>query len=96
MIIIYSSIKCYILCTKKNIIEYRVSDLSENKLGQVYIDDNGEEKMDNFMKKNNDESEAPIYPNNNSVKNVSTFNPDNYRAPDEDKNLYKPYNSEEI
>ena len=47
------------------------------------------------MRKNSDEGEAPIYPNNNAKK-VSTFNPDNYKAPDEDKNLYKPYDNEDI
>ena len=96
MLVIYCSIKCYIICSKKNTLDYRVSDLSDNKLGEVYIDENGEDKMDNFMSKNNDECEAPIYSNNNSEKNVSTFNPDNYRAPIEDKNLYKPYNNEDI
>ena len=95
MLVIYCSIKCYILCSKKSTIDYQVSDLSDNKLGEVYIDENGEEKTNNFMS-NNDECEAPIYHNNNNVKNVSTFNPDNYRAPAEDKNLYKPYNNEDI
>ena len=95
ILVIYCSIKCYILCTKKHHQNYRVSYISENKLGEVYIDENGEEKF-NLSIKNRDESEAPIYSNNNYGNNVSTFNPDNYKGSDEDKNLYKPYKSEDI
>lgn len=96
IIVIYCSIKCYILCTKKNLQNYRVSYISENRLGEVYIDENGEERFCNSIIKNKDECEAPIYSSSNVSKNVSTFNPDNYKASDEDKNLYKPYNSQDI
>ena len=97
MIVIYSSIKCYILCTKKHLKNYRISYISENRLGDVYIDENGEERINvSMIKKNKDECEAPSYSAMDNRKNYSTFNPDNYRASDEDKNLYKPYNNEDF
>ena len=96
MIVIYSSIKCYILCTKKHLKNYRVSYISENRLGEVYIDENGEERISVSMKKINDECEAPIYSNMHNQNNYSTFNPDNYKASEEDKNLYKPYSNEDF
>ncbi len=99
MIIIYSSIKCYILCTKKNVQEYRVSNLNFNRFGEVYIDDNGEERMSKMSSKNlNDDcADAPIYSNKKSNNNqVNTFNPDNYIYSSQDKKLYKPYNIEDM
>ena len=98
IIVIYSSIKCYILCTKNNIGEYRVSDISANRLGEEYIDENGEERMNKMSIKNIDDcADAPINTNNKS-KNVqlNTFNPDNYTYSSQDKKLYKPYNNEDI
>lgn len=99
MIIIYSSIKCYILCTKKNVQEYKVSNLNFNRFGEVYIDDNGEERMSKMSSKNlNDDcADAPIYSNKKSNNNqVNTFNPDNYIYSSQDKKLYKPYNIEDM
>ena len=99
MIIIYSSIKCYILCTKKNVQEYRVSNLNFNRFGEVYIDDNGEERISKMSSKNlNDDcADAPIYSDKKSNNNqVNTFNPDNYIYSSQDKKLYKPYNIEEM
>lgn len=95
MLVIYCSIKCYIICTKKHLEKYRVSYICENKLGEVYIDENGEEQL-NFSMKNKDECEAPIYSKSNIGQNFSTFNPDYYKASDGDINLYKPYNNEDI
>ncbi len=99
MIIIYSSIKCYILCTKKNVQEYRVSNLNINRFGEVYIDDNGEERISKMSSKNlNDDcADAPIYSNKKNNNNqVNTFNPDNYIYSSQDKKLYKPYNIEDM
>ena len=98
MIVIYSSIKCFILCTKKGIPGYRVSDISVNRLGEIYIDENGEEKKNKMSIKNiYDCADAPIYSNNKS-KNTqkNTFNPDNFIYSSQDKKLYKPYNNEDI
>ena len=95
MVVIYCSIKCYILCTKKHLKNYRISYIKGNNLGEAYIDENGEERINFSMENSNDECEAPIYSSNNGMYG-STFNPDNYKASDQDKNLYKPYNSEEI
>lgn len=98
ILIIYSSIKCYILCTKKSLMDFAISILDESKLGEVYIDENveEEEKINGSTSKNKNEGEAPIYSDNNSNRNISTFNPDNYKGSDEDKNLYKPYSNEDI
>ena len=96
IIVIYSSIKCYILCVKKHLKNYRVSYINENRLGEVYIDENGEERIDVSMNKSKDECEAPSYSKIYKGNNYSTFNPDNYRASDEDKDLYKPYNNEDF
>ena len=98
MIVIYSSIKCYILCTKKNIPEYRISDISVNRLGDVYIDENGEERMSKMNLKNIDDcADAPIYVNNKSKNaQTNTFNPNNCMYSSQDKKLYKPYSNEDI
>ena len=89
IIVIFGSIKCYILCTKNNIGEYRVSDISANRLGEEYIDENGEERMSKKSIKNIDDcADAPININNKS-KNVqlNIFNPDNYTNSSQDKKL---------
>ena len=98
IIVIYSSIKCYILCTKNNIGEYRVSDISVNRLGEEYIDENGDERMNKRSIKNIDDcADAPINANNKSKNaQLNTFNPDNYTYSSQDKKLYKPYNNEDI
>ena len=98
MIVIYSSIKCFILCTKKNVSEYRVSDISVNRLGEVYIDENGEERKKKMSIKNLDDcADAPIYANNKGKNTqINTFNPDNYIYSSQDKRLYKPYNNQDI
>jgi len=97
IIIVYSSIKCYILCTKKHDSEYRVSNIGMNKLGEEYIDDTCEEKKSEIMEKNGDDFGAPLSAKDskNNIK-YNTFNPDNYVPPNEDKILYKPYHNEEI
>ena len=98
MIVIYSSIKCFILCTKKDIPGYRVSDIYVNRLGDVYIDENGEKRKSEMSIKNIDDfADAPIYANNKSKNTqINTFNPDNYIYSNQDKNMYKPYNNEDI
>ena len=98
IIVIYSSIKCFILCTKNNIQDYRVSDISMNRLGEEYIDENEEEQMNKKSIKNIDDyADAPIYSNNKSKnEQINTFNPDNYMYSSQDKKLYKPYNNEDI
>ena len=99
IIIIYSSIKCYILCSSKrdNETDYLISKLSLNKFGQVYIGENGEEKFKDSINYNSNNYGAPIYSNNNiNINQYNTFNPDNYIPSEEDKKLYKPYNNEDI
>ena len=100
MIVKYNSIKWIILCTKKNVQEYRVSDINVNRLGEDYIDENGEERRSKMSLKNlNDDdcADAPIYANNKSNNNqMNTFNPNNYIYSSQDKKLYKPYNQEDI
>jgi hypothetical protein len=97
VIIIYSSIKCYILCSSARNADYLISRMSLNHLGEVYIDANGEEK---FKKSENYNSEvnydAPISADSGSEKRYNTFNPDNIVASDEDKKLYRPYKNEEM
>ena len=98
IIVIYSSIKCYIVCSRKNISDYRVSNLSINKLGEVYIDESVHDKDNNNFGKKINNYGAKINASNNNVKNSKkeTFNPDNYSASNEDKKLYKPYKTEEL
>ena len=105
IIVIYSSIKCYIVCSRKNISDYRVSNLSINKLGEVYIEENVQDKDNKYIGNSINDYGAPIYANNNNRKRrnksdnnkeYSTFNPDNYIPPKEDQNLYKPYKNEEL
>ena len=100
IIIIYGSIKCFLLCSKKNYDDYRLSKISINKLGEVYVDESIPDKENkNFVKSVNNYG-APENANNNDnnsrKKKKETFNPDNYNFSNEDKLLYKPYKSEEI
>ena len=88
MLIVYSSIKCFVLCTKKNETVYRVSEL--NRFGEVYIDDSVEEKNNNKSLMKSDNYGAPQLANDKN--NSNTFNPDHYI----DTNLYKPYSSKEL
>lgn len=87
VIIIYSSIKCFILCTNKIISDYQVSDINSNKFGEVYFEESGEES---FGKKERNDNGAPINAANDN-KQYDTFNPDNF-----DKKLYKPYKGEDL
>lgn len=87
MIIIYSSIKCFILCTDKFISDYQVSDMNSNKFGEVYFEESGEES---FGKKDINDKDAPSNASNDN-KQYDTFNPDNF-----DKKLYKPYKGEDL
>ena len=104
IIVIYSSIKCYIVCSRKSLADYRVSNISINKLGEVYIDDNVQDKDNKYIGNSINDYGAPIYANNNNNrrnksddnKEYTTFNPDNYVPPKEDQNLYKPYKNEEL
>ena len=97
LLVIYSSIKCYILCSKKVIQDYRVSDISINKLGDVYNDGNQEEKIKSNLGNNSNDYEAPVYTNNKkNNSNGNTFNPDKFISSNEDKNLYKPFKNEDI
>jgi hypothetical protein len=102
IIIIYGSIKCFMLCSKKNYDDYRLSKISINKLGEVYIDESIQDKENKNFVKNVNNYGAPVNANNNNSDNnsrkkkIETFNPDNYNFSNEDKRLYKPYKSEEI
>ena len=97
VIIIYASIKCYILCSSARNADYLISRMSLNHLGEVYLDINGEEK---FKKSENYNSavnyDAPISADSGSEKRYNTFNPDNFVSSEEDKKLYRPYKSEEM
>ena len=97
VIIIYASIKCYILCSSARNADYLISRMSLNHLGEVYLDMNGEEK---FKKSENYNSavnyDAPISADSGSEKRYNTFNPDNFVSSEEDKKLYRPYKSEEM
>ena len=95
MIVIYSSIKCYIVCSKKSVQDYRISDLNINKLGEVYIDEDGGQRISSSKRKDINNYDAPIYANNNNSQQ-KTFNPDNCISSSQDKKLYKPYNNEDI
>ena len=97
LLVIYSSIKCYILCSKKDYQDYRVSDLSMNKLGNVYNDGNQEDKIKSNIGNNSNDYDAPIYAKNKkNNSNANTFNPDKFIASNEDQNLYKPFKNEDI
>lgn len=96
IIIIYTSVKCFVLCTKKIAPVYRISDISSNKNEDDNYDENGEEKI-NKNSNNLEDFDAPVHASikyNN--KKYNTFDPDNYRPSNEDKELYKPYKDEDI
>jgi len=97
VIIIYTSIKCYILCSSARNTEYLISRMSLNHLGEVYIDANGEAKFKKSLNNSNAVNyDAPISADSGSEKNYNTFNPDNFISSDEDKKLYRPYKSDEM
>ena len=98
ILVIYTSIKCFLLCSKNSFYDYRLSKISINKLGEVYIDESIRDKDNNYYGKKISNYGAPINANNNNDKNSKkeTFNPDNYSASNEDKKLYKPYKTEEL
>ena len=101
VIVIYSSIKCFILCTKRNVYDYRLSYITD-KLGEFYLDENENENDESKINKKEKKSKskdygAPISASNSNQKSkFSTFNPDNYISSNEDKKLYKPYKNEDI
>ncbi len=94
MIIIYSSIKIYIVCANNSLRDYRFSDLNSNKFGGIYLDENRQERISNTSINNSTNYGAPIYANNNYQQD--TFNPDNCLSSSQDKKLYKPYKNEDI
>ena len=97
VIIIYASIKCYILCSSARNADYLISRMSLNHLGEVYLDMNGEEKFKKSENYNNAVNyDAPISADSGSEKRYNTFNPDNFVSSEEDKKLYRPYKSEEM
>lgn len=97
VIIIYSSIKCYILCSSARNVDNLISRMSLNHLGEVYIDVNDDEKFKQSSNYNSAMNyDAPISADSGSEKNNRTFNPENFVSSEEDKKLYRPYKSEEI
>ena len=96
VIIIYCSIKCYILCSAPKNTDYLISRLSLNHLGEVYIGENGELKYRQSINPNSAVNcDAPISANNGE-RQSNTFNPENFVSSEEDKKLYRPYNKEDI
>ena len=96
VIIIYCSIKCYILCSAPKNTDYLISKLSLNHLGEVYIGENGELKYRQSINPNSAVNcDAPISANNGE-RQYNTFNPENFVSSEEDKKLYRPYNKEDI
>ena len=92
VIIIYCSIKCYILCSAPKNTDYIISKLSLNHLGEVYIGENGELRYKQSINRN---SAAPLSANSGETR-YNTFNPDNFISSEEDKKLYRPYDKEDI
>ena len=96
VIIIYCSIKCYILCSAPKNTDYIISKLSLNHLGEVYIGENGELRYKQSINRNSAVNyDAPISANNGESQ-YNTFNPDNFISSEEDKKLYRPYDKEDI
>ena len=96
VIIIYCSIKCYILCSAPKNTDYLISRLSLNHLGEVYIGENGELRSKQSINPSNAVNcDAPISANNDE-RQYNTFNPENFVSSEEDKKLYRPYNKEDI
>lgn len=100
VLIIYSSIKCYILCSSKRDAEtdYLISKIDLKKLKEVYMSKNGEGQFRQSSNNNSVNFGAPALSNNiiNNKSQNNTFNPDNFIPSEQDKKLYKPYNNEEI
>ena len=100
VVIIYSSIKCYILCSSKRVSEtdYLISKLDLKKLKEAYMSKNGEVQFRQSSNNNSVNYGAPALSNNiiNNKSKNNTFNPDNCIPSEQDKKLYKPYNNEEI
>ena len=94
IIVIYSSIKCFLLCTKRREQDYGLSYLTD-KLGELYIEDIEEKKKKKEEKLKDYDAPSSVNKKNKKKKR-NTFNPDNYKSSDEDKILYKPYKSEDI
>jgi len=92
VIIIYCSIKCYILCSAPKNTDYIISKLSLNHLGEVYIGENGELRYKQSINRN---SASPLSANSGETR-YNTFNPDNFISSEEDKKLYRPYDKEDI
>ena len=95
IIVIYSSIKCFLLCTKRREHDYNLSLLTD-KLGELYVDDYEKVKQKKTKKKSRDYDAPSSVNNKKKMKKKTTFNPDNYKSSDEDKILYKPYKREDI
>ena len=97
VIIIYCSIKCYILCSPPKNTDYIISKLSLNHLGEVYIGENGEIRYKNPINNNSAVNcDAPRSASSINERQYNTFNPDNLVSSEEDKKLYKPYDKEDI
>jgi hypothetical protein len=97
VIIIYCSIKCYILCSSPKNTDYLISKISLNHLGEVYIGENGELRCKQSINPNSAVNcDAPISANNGNERQYNTFNPDNFISSEEDKKLYRPYDKEDI
>ena len=95
IIVLYCSIKCFLLCIKRREEDYNLNYLTD-KLGELYIDDVEEEKPKKKTKfEDYDDAPSSANSKNKKKKNI-TFNPDNYKSSDEDKLLYKPYKNEDI
>ena len=97
VIIIYCSIKCYILCSSPKNTDYLVSKLSLNHLGEVYIGENGELSYKKSINPNSAVNcDAPVSAKSGNERQNNTFNPDNFISSEEDKKLYRPYDQEDI
>lgn len=96
-LVIYSSIKCFILCTKRYEPIYRISYVNSSQCLAVSMAEYEESKIDSKEPKSED-YDAPIHASvkSNKKKKYNTINPDKYKSTKEDKDLYKPYNSEDF
>lgn len=95
IIVIYSSIKCFILCNKRNDNDIPLS-LIANNIGEFYIDDNEEEEIYKSNKKSKNQDTPTSGSNKGKNKKYKTSYLNNYKASNEDKQLYKPYKNEDI
>ena len=97
VIIIYFSIKCYILCSSPKNSDYLISKLTLNHLGEVYIGENGELRYKQSINPNSAVNcDAPVSAKSGNERQYNTFNPDNFISSEEDKKLYRPYDQEDI